>query len=296
MISFIVPSYNEEKDIIKCLEAINKLKYKSIEVIIVDDSTDTTPKIISNYISNKKNFYLFHRNENLDGLNGAYNLGMKKAKGELIVLLTADNIVNDNFVIKVNDYFLKGYDVIIPYSKIINKDNIYSDFHQNRQDYLYKKNNIIPNWSEGFSISQKIVNNGDLFHINKSKINGGSDITYGGELKKKYSYIHSDTLVMYHIFPDNLSEYRRQQINRGIGFSHTKYHLLNKTNLLIFCELMLKMIKRFIFFDFLLSLKIYQQSKKKYNFLSYFTHSIKTEYYISKGEIIGLIDNIKFKK
>lgn len=293
MISFVIPSYNEEKDIIKCLEAISKLENKNIEAVIVDDSNDNTPKIINDYICDKKNFYLFHRKVNLDGLNGAYNLGMIKSSGELIVLLTADNIVDDLFVKKIEKIFFDGYDVIIPYSRIINNLNIFSDFHQNKQDYLYQKNNSTPNWSEGFSVSKKIIQNGDLFHISKKKINGGSDITYGGELKKKYKYFHSPDLIMHHIFPDNIKEYKDQQINRGIGFSHTKYHLLKKTNMLIFIELLIKLLKRFVFLDFLLSLKVYFFSKKKYKYIDYLVHSLKTDYYISKGEIIGLLDNIK---
>lgn len=53
LVSIIVPCYNLEQYILSCMESIAKLKYKPLEVIIVDDgSKDKSFSIVSNFIKN----------------------------------------------------------------------------------------------------------------------------------------------------------------------------------------------------------------------------------------------------
>ena len=49
MFSIIIPTYNEQNDIIKTLDAISLQTFKNFEVIVVDDSDDNTYKIIKSY-------------------------------------------------------------------------------------------------------------------------------------------------------------------------------------------------------------------------------------------------------
>ena len=51
--SIIIPTYNEEKDIKKTLEYVLKLNWSSYDIIVVDDSTDSTPDIVRSIKSSK---------------------------------------------------------------------------------------------------------------------------------------------------------------------------------------------------------------------------------------------------
>lgn len=87
--SVIIPAYNNENTISDVLEALNNQKYSvgEFEVIIIDDnSTDSTPKIIQNA------GFKLHNNEINRGLAYSLNKGIEKSKNEIIVTLHGDTI------------------------------------------------------------------------------------------------------------------------------------------------------------------------------------------------------------
>ena len=96
LISVIIPTYNEEKDIVACLESIEKQTYKKTEVIIVDDgSTDKTRETVKKY----KRVRLLQQSH--QGPGAARNLGVKNAKGEIVVLIDADMTLFPDYVEKL---------------------------------------------------------------------------------------------------------------------------------------------------------------------------------------------------
>ncbi len=90
-ISVIIAARNEEKNIEKCLRNIPK--YKNLEVIVVDDSSnDKTYEIAKNF---KADYDLkIFRNETPKGNAYSWDYGVKKSSGELIFLLSADAELN----------------------------------------------------------------------------------------------------------------------------------------------------------------------------------------------------------
>jgi glycosyltransferase involved in cell wall biosynthesis len=92
MISIVIPAYNEEANILRCLDAFTKQTVKEeFEVIIVDNnSTDKTSKIASGY-KNKLNLKIFL--ENKKGRGAARARGFKEARGSIIFSTDADTIV-----------------------------------------------------------------------------------------------------------------------------------------------------------------------------------------------------------
>ncbi len=96
LVSVIIPTYNEEKDIVQCLESIEKQTYKHIEILIVDDgSTDKTREIVQQY----KRVRLIPQAH--QGPGAARNLGAKNAKGEILVLIDADMVLFPDYVEKL---------------------------------------------------------------------------------------------------------------------------------------------------------------------------------------------------
>lgn len=94
-VSVIVPVYNVENYLNRCLTSLANQTLEDIEVIIVNDgSTDNSEDIIKQYISSNNNF-VYLKKEN-GGLGSARNFGLKYAKGEYIAFLDSDDYVERN--------------------------------------------------------------------------------------------------------------------------------------------------------------------------------------------------------
>lgn len=92
LISIIVPSFNEEKNIRRCLDSIINQTFKDFEVICVDDnSTDFTFEIIEEY-SVKDNRIKAYKNPE-KGVSSARNLGIGKAEGSYIGFVDSDDFI-----------------------------------------------------------------------------------------------------------------------------------------------------------------------------------------------------------
>ena len=90
-VSVIVPVYNVEKYIKKCLESLLNQTLQDIEIIIVNDgSKDNSVQIINNYINKYPNKIIYLEKEN-GGLSDARNFGIKYASGEYIAFLDSDD-------------------------------------------------------------------------------------------------------------------------------------------------------------------------------------------------------------
>lgn len=117
-ISFVIPIYNGEKFIQKCLDSILKEKEFDFEVILVDDgSTDNTKNIIEDIASKDnrvKAFSVYHR-----GVSMSRNYGLKEASGDYINFLDIDDYLLDNYfsivsnrITSNDDLYVFGYDLL----------------------------------------------------------------------------------------------------------------------------------------------------------------------------------------
>ena len=95
LISVIVPAYNVENYIDKCIESIINQTYKNLEILIVDDgSTDNTGKKIDNWATKDNRITVIHI-EN-EGLAVARNTLLDLAKGEYIGFVDSDDYIEPN--------------------------------------------------------------------------------------------------------------------------------------------------------------------------------------------------------
>ncbi|WP_235848410.1 glycosyltransferase family 2 protein [Litchfieldia alkalitelluris] len=86
-VSIIVPIYNVEKYLARCIESILNQTYKNIEIILVDDgSPDNCGEIVDEYQRFDSRIVAIHKKNG--GLSDARNVGMVSATGEYIFLLT----------------------------------------------------------------------------------------------------------------------------------------------------------------------------------------------------------------
>jgi glycosyltransferase involved in cell wall biosynthesis len=96
-VSVIIPMYNAEGTIIKCLNSVLVQTYKDFEVIIIDDgSIDRSYEIVKDYLTKKniQNLKLLKQNNRGPGI--ARNRGIKNSKGKYIAFLDADDIWRSN--------------------------------------------------------------------------------------------------------------------------------------------------------------------------------------------------------
>ncbi|MCA0931592.1 glycosyltransferase [Lutimonas saemankumensis] len=99
MISVIIPTFNSEKTIDRCLESLTNQNYKNFEIILVDGkSNDDTLKIVKSYLD--KGLILNIKTEKDEGPYDAMNKGISMAKGKWIYFLGSDDYLYHDSVLK----------------------------------------------------------------------------------------------------------------------------------------------------------------------------------------------------
>lgn len=213
LVSVIIPTYNEEKHIKKCIEAIKSQTFKHFEIIIVDDgSTDLTKKIILK--EDVRLFCLLH-----GGPGQAKNFGAKMAKGKIIVFVDADIVIDKNYLKKIINPIITGKAICThTLSEYVgNVGNIWSNCW-----------NINSNLPKANRIPKKDKTNGVAFRAIRKDI----FLKLGG-FNPKLGYIDDRSLSKqniisipvvnakcYHYNPETLSEvfYSARWIGRSVEF------------------------------------------------------------------------------
>ena len=118
MVSIIIPCYNGEKYIKRCLDSILSQDYEDFEIILINDgSTDSSDKIIKSYHDERLRYF---KNDN-QGIGKTRNFGISMAKGEFVTFLDIDDYLNnkaiskmvecaykDNLDLVISDYYVKS--------------------------------------------------------------------------------------------------------------------------------------------------------------------------------------------
>ncbi|MGN0388503.1 MAG: glycosyltransferase family 2 protein [Suilimivivens sp.] len=118
MVSIIVPVYNGEKSIERCLRSIQNQSYTNIEVIVVNDgSTDHTEKVIKKYVEEDARFHYIKKDNT--GVSDSRNIGMASAKGEYFQFVDGD----DWLVKQATEEFVRT-------AQLYDCDMVISDFYR----------------------------------------------------------------------------------------------------------------------------------------------------------------------
>lgn len=122
-LSIIIPVYNVEKYIKKCLDSIKEQTMKDFEIIIVNDGAeDNSEEIIRKYqIQNESLKIRYFKKEN-GGLASARNYGVKHAKGNYISFIDPDDYLEPNTFECLNKYMNECIDLIKFKLKLVDKE------------------------------------------------------------------------------------------------------------------------------------------------------------------------------
>ncbi len=131
-VSVIVPVYNVEKYIKKCLDSLVNQTLDGVEIIVINDgSPDNSQKIIDEYTKKYKNVKSYIKENG--GLSDARNYGIKKATGEYISFVDSDDYIKKDMLEKMYNYAIKeDLDVVV-----CDSINVYD----NGSEILIKSNN-----------------------------------------------------------------------------------------------------------------------------------------------------------
>jgi glycosyltransferase involved in cell wall biosynthesis len=101
-ISIIIPIYNVEQYLERCIESILFQSYKNYEIILVNDGSTDNSSLICDKYSEKFSFIkAIHKNNG--GLSDARNMGINHATGDYILFIDSDDFIADNSLININD-------------------------------------------------------------------------------------------------------------------------------------------------------------------------------------------------
>lgn len=111
-ISVIIPVYNTEKYLEKCLDSIINQTYQDFEIVIINDgSIDNSQNIIEKYLDKYQNKIKCINKEN-GGLSSARNYGIEVARGDYIIFVDSDDYIKKDLFEQLLPYIQKDIDLV----------------------------------------------------------------------------------------------------------------------------------------------------------------------------------------
>ena len=104
LVSIIVPIYNADKYLTRCLSSIVNQTYTNLEIILINDgSTDTSLTICNEYAKKDKRIVLVNKTN--EGASAARNTGIRKSSGEYVAFMDADDWIVSNYIEQLMEPF-----------------------------------------------------------------------------------------------------------------------------------------------------------------------------------------------
>ena len=141
-ISVVVPVYNVEKYLEKCLQSLIEQCYSDMEIVVVDDKSTDRSLCIAKKYEKYNNVKVISKEKNT-GLSDSRNVGIRESRGQYIMFLDSDDYVEDGWIFKIQEIVKKenepdivyfGYseeyestnEKYIKYGYVSQKDKIYT--------------------------------------------------------------------------------------------------------------------------------------------------------------------------
>jgi len=216
LISIIVPFFNAEKTLKRCIDSILRQTYHNYEVILVDNaSTDKSKEIVLSYVKRHKNMHYFEIKERNVSL--ARNMGLTKARGELITFVDADDMIDKNFLKIMGEKIINRDLVICKYTRRINKLGQIDDWaHAIDKDEIVKQ--ILDNreikgyiWNKMFW--KNIIDEHEIVFNEKLRIGEDVDFVYN-YVKYCQDIVFVNSILYYYNFNSNCT------VNKVVNYKY----------------------------------------------------------------------------
>lgn len=183
-LSIIVPVYNVETYINKCLYSLTTQTFNDIEIIVVNDgSTDGSQIIIDKYVSEYGNKVKSFKKTN-GGLSDARNYGLKHARGKYVGFVDPDDWINSDM-----------YETLVYFAKDNDADVVISDF-------IYEPQNKVINAPFQNGEKLNLIENPDLLLIEPSVCNKifKKSLFDKNNIKFPFGLLHEDRVTIAKLF------------------------------------------------------------------------------------------------
>jgi len=128
LISVIIPVYNVEKYVERCLDSVINQTYKNLEIILIDDgSTDNSGKICDEYVKKDNRIIVVHKENG--GVSSARNIGIELANGDYIGFVDSDDYIEKEMYENLFNNLIK-YNVDISMCNYYIEKNSKKTFHK----------------------------------------------------------------------------------------------------------------------------------------------------------------------
>jgi|SRR5690606_9884441 len=234
LISFILPVFNAEKYINKCINSILAQNNDLIEIILVNDgSTDGSANICNYFADNYNNIKVYHQNNM--GVSSARNMGIKLAKGKWICFVDTDDWLTKNSL-KLFDNTLnsENFEIIIARSYLV-------DNHSLKQEKYPFSSNLVGDTYSGKDILLKhhyyrgsvwgvfyrknfLINNNIQFPKN---ISNGEDSIFILICFLYAKFIKFENIDFYRVFQRQGSASRNWDFNRVLSMNNNLIYVNN---------------------------------------------------------------------
>lgn len=224
-VSIIIPVYNSEKYISKCLDSILNQTYKNIEILVINDgSKDNSIDILRDY--EKKDDRIVVIDKENEGVAKTRNQGIKKATGDYIMFIDNDDFIDEDYV----ETYLKNtdYDIVIgSYKRTDINDKILFKYNLDEKS-IWSKYVVLAPWAKLYKKDFLIKNNIEFLNYGI-----GEDVYFNLLCYSKTNNIKVINDFKYNWFYNNESVSNTKQ--RGLKKTVDITVLLN--NLLTFVDL-----------------------------------------------------------
>lgn len=219
LISVIVPVFNAEDTIEKCIESVLNQTYKNYELLLIDNSsTDNTKNIIEEYeLKNERVYCYFEKNK---GVSNARNIGIENCHGKYITFADADDYLEKNALEKEIKIILNYeadiifFDYYIDYKQKIQKIDQkieYGIYVGEKKDELLKKMCMEDYFASVWRgiYSADLIRNRVLFR----ETNYSEDLLFNIECIINANEIRVSDLPLYHYVDNDASSLKKLQYN-----------------------------------------------------------------------------------
>lgn len=255
-VSIIIPVYNSEKYINKCIDSILNQTYSNLEIILVNDgSSDRSAEICYNYSINYKNIYLYNKKNG--GTSEAKNLGIDKATGKFLLFIDSDDYIDNKYVENLIDAAdLNNVDLVVAGYKVDYENQNYSIDITSRFNKIYNGYEEIREGILDLELSEilnvgvcKVYKNDIIKKFNLKfdvSLDTGEDLVFNCQYLKyiknmkiipntEYHYVRRDTTSLVNKYKNNLLDMvnkcntNRAELYKFYKMNDEKYQIIYRT-------------------------------------------------------------------
>jgi len=253
-ISVVCASKNEEKDILGLCRSFVEQDYEKKELIIVDDSADSTKQVVSEYVDVNEIDNIIVLDGQHTGCCPARNMGVERSVGEIICYMTADSFFpNEKYLRLINKKFSSNIDAYMPNSVVSNQEDLYADFIHcwQQQKFYLRGEEYSPLTSQGYCVRKDAAVSVGLIETTEIRLpyNVCRDWTLVKKMDSKGCKKEFDKdLLVPHVAPASFEDFIWTHQQRGVISAGYNRYFRNKGRTRFFLESMLKAIRSGLFY------------------------------------------------